>query len=90
GYALSRVAVTRNDSGAPGFNYSLVLGSLASAGLSNAYYPESDRSAPRTLRSAGLKLAVNAGVNVLKEFLPDLRRKRKKQHRPPASPEPAL
>ncbi len=96
GYALTRVVKTRTDKGESDFNYSFVLGSLVSAGLSNAYYPEIDRNVSRTLRTAGLKLAVEAGLNVLKEFLPDLRGRKKKreidQKQDPASavPGPAL
>lgn len=81
GYALSRVLVTRGDSGRPQPNASKWLGSLAGAGMSNAYYPAADRTAEKTLARAGESIAIEAGVNLLKEFWPDLRRKvsRKKQ-----------
>lgn len=74
GYAISRVVVGRTDHGHATFNAPEILGSVGSAGLSNLYYPESDRTASRTLESAALNIAADAGWNVLKEFGPELRR----------------
>ncbi len=74
GYAISRVVVGRTDHGHATFNAPEILGSVGSAGLSNVYYPESDRTASRTLESAALNIAADAGWNVLKEFGPELRR----------------
>ena len=74
GYAISRVLVTRTDSGHSTFNAPEILGSVGSAGLSNVYYPESDRTASRTLETAALNIAADAGWNVLKEFGPEIRR----------------
>lgn len=75
GYAMSRVVVTQGDDGSRQFNFSKVLGSLLSASLANAYYPDEDRTAGRTFARAGKHLAVSAGLNLLKEFGPQLRRK---------------
>jgi hypothetical protein len=88
GYATSRVVVTRGDDGSRQFNFSQVLGSLFSAALANAYYPDEDRTAGRTFARAGKHLALSAGLNVLKEFGPQLRRKmfRKNRQEPAASP----
>lgn len=74
GYAISRVIVGRTDHGHATFNAPEILGSVGSAGLSNLYYPQSDRTASRTLESAALNVAADAGWNVLKEFGPELRR----------------
>ncbi|MGH9555388.1 MAG: hypothetical protein ACRD2Y_06145 [Terriglobales bacterium] len=74
-YALSRVVVTRGDNGRRQFNFSQVLGRLFTSALSNAYYPDEDRTAGRTFARAGKQLALSAGLNVLKEFGPQLRRK---------------
>lgn len=74
GYAISRVVVGRTDHGHATFNAPQMLGSFGSAGLSNLYYPESDRTAGRTLATAGLNIAADAGWNVLKEFGPEVRR----------------
>ena len=75
GYAITRLLVTRRDSGARGFNFSEVLGTLASAGLSNAYLRERERTASKTMQRAGVSFAVDAGFNLLREFLPDIWRK---------------
>jgi hypothetical protein len=85
GYSLSRVFVTKTDSGRNTFNWSRLLGSAASAGLSNAYYPESQRGKTTTFFSFGLSYLSEAGANVVKEFAPDISRKFRKKR----SPEPA-
>jgi hypothetical protein len=75
GYAMSRVLLTRADSGRTQFNYSEIAGTLASAGISNLYYPSSDRSAGDTMERFAVGVVSDAGFNVLKEFWPDMRRK---------------
>lgn len=75
GYALTRVVVTRQDSGRNAFNFSEVLGSAASAGIAGAYYPEEDRTASGFAIRTGLQIAVESGFNVLREFYPDISRK---------------
>lgn len=74
-HALSRVLVTRNDSGRSGPNFSLILGGVAATALSNAYYPERDQTAGYTLVRFGEQMAVVAATNVLKEFWPGIRSK---------------
>ena len=74
GYAISRVVVGRTDHGHSTFNVPEIFGNLGSAGLSNVYYPQSDRTASRTIETAGLNIAADAGWNVLKEFGPELRK----------------
>jgi len=74
GYAISRVIVGRTDKGHATFNAPEILGNVGSAGLSNLYYPESDRTASRTMETAALNIAADAGWNVLKEFGPEIRR----------------
>jgi hypothetical protein len=91
GYALTRVVVTQGDYGRRQFNFSQVLGNLFSAAMTNAYYPEEERRVGRTLARAGSQLAVGAGLNVLSEFWPQLRRKmfRRKKAAPAAPAMPA-
>lgn len=74
-YAASRVLVTRQDSGQPFLNLSELLGNAASAGLSTAYYPESERTAGDFAVRAGIQFGFDAGFNVMKEFYPDIMRK---------------
>jgi len=51
GYALSRVVVTKTDSGGTSFNYSEIVGNAFEAGLSNAYYPEQERGFGKTAQN---------------------------------------
>jgi hypothetical protein len=68
----------RKDDKTFGFNWSKFLGSGASSGLSNAYYPAQNRGANLTLQRFGLSYLSEVGYNALKEFWPDIARKRKK------------
>lgn len=74
GYAVSRLFITRTDSGKHQFNYSEVLGGATSLAISNAYYPDG-RNASDNLHRYVLQLGFDAASNVLKEFWPDLKRK---------------
>lgn len=75
GYAISRVFVARSDSGKRMFNVSEVLGCFASAALVNAWYPDEDRDMRNTLVRGGGRLGVSMGLNILKEFMPEVTRK---------------
>lgn len=75
GYALTRVLVTRTDSGGNRFNTSEIAGNLVSTSLSNFYYPRPDRTPTETLEKFAINVFSDAGFNVLKEFWPDMRRK---------------
>ncbi len=75
GYAVTRILVTRQDSGRRAFNFSEVLGSFSSAALAVTYYPRSQRDFPDVAERAGVQFAFDAGFNVLKEFYPEIERK---------------
>lgn len=68
-YALANAVICKGDNGRWQPNYSAVLGTLAAGGISNLYYPASDRGARLTFENAGISLAATAGVNVLQEFV---------------------
>jgi len=72
-YAMSRVLVTRTDSGGKEFNFSEIFGNLGGAGMSNLYYPPGDRSLPQTMEKFTVSVLSDAGFNVLREFWPDMR-----------------
>ncbi len=80
GYALSRILVTRNDSGRHGFNFSEVLGNLSSGAISTLYYPKEDRDISGVFSRMSFQIGYDAMFNVLKEFYPDLSRKLFKKH----------
>lgn len=70
GYALSRVFITRSDSGRQVFNWSGVLGSATAAGIANVYLPAQNRTAPAAAGNFGWFL-VGTGVDkILEEFFP--------------------
>jgi hypothetical protein len=75
GYALTRVLVTRTDTGAWRFNNSEIEGNLLAAGISNFYYPPVNRGVGITFVKFGIGVVSDAGFNVLKEFWPDMRQK---------------
>jgi hypothetical protein len=73
-YAATRVLVTRDDRGRSTFNSSEILGVAFSKGLTNAYYPERDRTWGRTANSILSALQGDASGNLLTEFMPDIKR----------------
>ena len=73
GYAISRSIVTRTDAGEQTFNYSNVLGTAMSAGLSNAYYPPASRKLSAALTNWGTSVAGSGLANLMPEFLPDVK-----------------
>jgi len=75
-YALTRVLVTRKDSGRDGWNKSKLLGAFASSALSNAYYPDERNNGWRaTSIRAATNIGSDAAMNLLKEFWPDVAHK---------------
>ncbi len=74
GYAISRIAVTRTDSGRNVLNVPEFAGSALAAGISNLYYPHSEASVHSTFTNWGAQLGVDAFGNELKEFWPDIHR----------------
>jgi hypothetical protein len=75
GYALSRVVLTKTDSGGTSFNFSEIVGNGMEAGLSNLYYPPEERGLRKTAENWGTGLESAALNNVIKEFWPDIRHK---------------
>jgi len=73
GYALSRVVVTRTDSGKSTFNISEIGGGAASVGVSQFYYPSVERTAGNAVRNWGLDIGYDALAFTFHEFSPDLR-----------------
>jgi hypothetical protein len=69
-YALTRAVVCKGDNGHWQLNYSGILGSLAAGGISNAYYPASNRNGVElTFESTGLGIAGSAVGNLFQEFV---------------------
>ena len=69
-YALEMSVMCKGDNGHDQVNYSAILGSLAAGGISNLYYPSTDRNGVSlTFENALLGIAGNAAQNLLQEFL---------------------
>jgi hypothetical protein len=69
-YAMKRSVMTRGDNGNWQPDYSGILGSLATGGISNLYYPEGSRHGfSTTLTNTLIGIGTSAGVNILQEFV---------------------
>ena len=82
GYAISRIFITPTDSGHMQFNFSEIVGSAMSAGISTySYHPRGDRNLRNTASVWGTQIGYDTVTLVVKEFWPDIRRKiaRKRQ-----------
>jgi hypothetical protein len=81
-YALTRIFITRTDSGHRRFNFSEVGGNSIAVAVSNAWYPDT-RNVADNAEKLGIQLATDAFSNVLKEFWPDVKRYlQRKRHGP--------
>jgi hypothetical protein len=74
GYALSRLLVTRTDSGGENFNFSEIIGNGAGAGISDFYYPSPERTWTKTGQKWLTQVGVDGLFNIFKEFWPDINR----------------
>jgi len=74
GYAFSRMLVTRTDSGGNSFNFSEVVGAGVASGISNLYYPSSNRSWTKTGQRWALNVGIDSVTLIFKEFWPDINR----------------
>ncbi|MFZ3215862.1 MAG: hypothetical protein WA192_07375 [Candidatus Acidiferrales bacterium] len=84
GYAISRIFVTRKDSGGSMFNVPEFAGNATAIAISNVYYPAADRGVWQSVNSWGVQMGIDAFGNELKEFWPDVHRLlRKKKSSPP-------
>jgi hypothetical protein len=97
GYAISRIFVTRTDSGHSQFNYSEIFGSATAAAVSTySYHPRStylstptnphmfigsDRTLANTANVWGTQVAIDTFTIVVKEFWPDIHRKLSHKHK---------
>jgi hypothetical protein len=76
GYAVSRIFVTRSDSGQSQFNTSEILGSAIAATISTySYHPQAEKTLSNTASVWGTQVGYDTITIVVKEFWPDIRRK---------------
>jgi hypothetical protein len=67
-YAVANSVIRKSDAGRWQPDYSGILGSLASGGISNLYYPAKSRGAGLTFENAATGIAWGALGNVFQEF----------------------
>ena len=70
-YAMTRIFVTRTDTGHNTLNLSEILGSSMAVAASNLYYPDT-RTARDNIAKLGVQLGTDALSYVLKEVWPDV------------------
>ena len=68
-YAIANAVICKGDNGHWQVNYSGILGSLAAGGISNLYYPASDRGGTLIVENTLIGIGASAGVNLLQEFV---------------------
>ena len=69
-YAIANSVICKGDNGHWQANYSAILGGLAAAGISNAYYPAKDRNgAGLTFENALIGIGATAAANIMQEFV---------------------
>lgn len=78
-YALTRIFVTRTDSGGKTFNFAEVIGNGSATLIGWSYYTDT-RNPEDYFQTFGTQLATDAISQVLKEFWPDIKRKYFKRH----------
>ena len=71
GYAVSRLLITRTDSGRRTINISEIVGNGAGAGISDLYYPSRERTWTKTGQKRVTQIALDGVFNIVKEFWPD-------------------
>jgi len=84
-YAMSRIFVTKTDSGGSRINTSELLGNGIAVGISNLYYRD-NRNVDDNLEKWGTQIATDMFSNVLKEFWPDIKRHYFSKHHDPNLP----
>jgi hypothetical protein len=68
-YAIANAVICKGDNGHWQANYSSIVGSLAAGGISNLYYPASDRGAALTFENTAIGIGGSAILNLMKEFV---------------------
>jgi hypothetical protein len=68
-YAIANSVICKGDNGHWQANFSAILGGLAAGGISNLYYPPSDRGAALTFENVAIGIGASAAANLLQEFV---------------------
>jgi len=71
-YAVSRLFITRTNTGKSTVNLSEIVGAGAAAGIGNVYYPAEYNPWVKTYQRWGTQVGLDGVFNILKEFWPDI------------------
>ncbi|HEX5315788.1 MAG TPA: hypothetical protein VFX22_03970 [Candidatus Kapabacteria bacterium] len=74
-YSVAQEFICRTDSGNRSFGWSNTLGAFTAGGISNIYYPQSDRGFGLTMSRAGIAMLYGSLGGLADEFYPDIDRK---------------
>jgi hypothetical protein len=75
GYSLAQEFVCHTDRGGRSFNFSNAFGAFTSGGISNLYYPSTDRGFSLTISRSAVSLLYGTAGGLVDEFWPDINRK---------------
>lgn len=83
-YALANAFICKGDNKKWQPNYSNILGNIVAGGISNVYYPSTNRGAGQTFETAGTRIGETALAGVFQEFIvrkltPSMRSRNTKQ-----------
>jgi hypothetical protein len=81
-YSLRQEFVCHTDVGGRSFSWENVLGAFSSGGLSNVYYPSSDRGFSLTMSRSAIALAYGSVGGLVDEFWIDINHKLFHKHSP--------
>ena len=84
-YALGNAVICKGDNKQYQPNYSAIIGSFATGGISYLYYPASDRSASLLLQNSLIRIAEGGVAGIFQEFVVRKFTPRLKSH-PPVQP----
>jgi hypothetical protein len=84
GYAMGQIFWTHTDRGTGQVNFSELGGNAVAVAISDIYYPD-DRAAGEFVSGWATQIGVDMGVNILKEFWPEINRKLSRRHETPAN-----
>ena len=68
-HAVKSSFMCRGDNKRWTLNYSNIGGALATGGISNLYYPKTDRGVALTFETAFIRIGESAGANIFQEFV---------------------
>jgi hypothetical protein len=71
-YAVKRSVLARKDDGTSRISISQIGSTAGAAFISRLWQPSTNNSAGDGAVSFGISMASNAGLNVMREFLPDI------------------